>query len=93
MGPTDTHGRADPQNTYYAAPQTLSGGRIVGHTHVTIQKLGDDSFAVTQPPDAATFAFFKGINDAGDGNGNLEATVDEGLPAVSNPTGEGMGGG
>jgi len=71
----------NPQNTYYAAPQTLSGGRIVGHTHVTIQKLGDDSFAVTQPPDAATFAFFKGINDAGDGNGNLEATVDEGLPA------------
>jgi hypothetical protein len=31
----------NPQNTYYAAPQALSGGKIVGHTHVTVQDLGN----------------------------------------------------
>jgi transcription initiation factor TFIID subunit 15 len=31
----------NPQNTYYAAPQTLNGGKIVGHTHVTVQDLGN----------------------------------------------------
>jgi transcription initiation factor TFIID subunit 15 len=70
----------NPDTTYYAAPQALSGGKIVGHTHVTIQSLGN-SIATTTPPDAGTFAFFKGINDAGDGNGGLNATVTGGLPA------------
>ena len=31
----------NPDTTYYAAPQTLSGGNIVGHTHITCQTLGD----------------------------------------------------
>lgn len=31
----------NPDTTYYAAPQALSGGEIVGHTHVTIQTLGN----------------------------------------------------
>jgi transcription initiation factor TFIID subunit 15 len=31
--------------------------------------------------DATTFAFFKGINNAGDGNGLLSATVPGGLAA------------
>jgi transcription initiation factor TFIID subunit 15 len=70
----------NPDSTYYAAPQALSGGKIVGHTHVTIQSLGNN-IATTTPPDAGTFAFFKGINDAGDGNGGLNATVAGGLPA------------
>jgi len=69
----------NPDSTYYAAPQALQGGLIVGHTHVTIQSLGDN-IATTTPPDAGTFAFFKGINDAGDGNGGLSATVTGGLP-------------
>lgn len=30
----------NPANTYYAAPQALQGGKIVGHTHVTVQDLG-----------------------------------------------------
>lgn len=68
------------QNTYYAAPQQLKGGRVVGHTHVTVQTLGN-SLAPNQPPDPSTFAFFKGINDAGNGNGLLSATVTGGLPA------------
>jgi hypothetical protein len=66
--------------TYYAAPQALSGGKVVGHTHVTVQDLGKN-LNPTQPLDATQFAFFKGINDAGDGNGGLTAVVTGGLPA------------
>jgi hypothetical protein len=66
--------------TYYSAPQALVGGRITGHTHITIQNLGD-SISPTQPPDPDTFAFFKGINDAGNGDGLLQATVTGGLEA------------
>lgn len=66
--------------TYYAAPQALSGGIVVGHTHVTVQDLGS-SLNPTQALDATKFAFFKGINDAGNGNGLLSANVTGGLPA------------
>lgn len=70
----------NPNNTYYSAPQALQGGKVVGHTHVTIQSLGNNVNTQT-PPDPTKFAFFKGINDAGDGNGGLQATVAGGLPA------------
>ncbi|KAL3419680.1 hypothetical protein PVAG01_08178 [Phlyctema vagabunda] len=66
--------------TYYAAPQALSGGKVVGHTHVTVQDMGN-SMNPTQALDPTKFAFFKGINDAGDGNGLLSAEVTGGLPA------------
>jgi hypothetical protein len=66
--------------TYYAAPQALQGGKIVGHTHVSVQDLGK-SLNPSQPPDPTQFAFFKGINDAGNGNGLLSADVAGGLPA------------
>jgi hypothetical protein len=66
--------------TYYAAPQFLSGGKIVGHTHVTVQDLGS-SLNPTKALDATQFAFFKGINDAGNGQGLLQAVVTGGLPA------------
>lgn len=69
------------QETYYSAPQDLDGGgNIIGHTHVTIQDVGN-SLNPTKPLDATQFAFFKGINDAGDGNGGLTAEVTGGLPA------------
>ncbi|KAH8160356.1 hypothetical protein CIB48_g7896 [Xylaria polymorpha] len=69
------------QNTYYSAPQDLDGsGNIIGHTHVTIQDLGN-SLNPTTPLDATQFAFFKGINDAGNGQGLLAADVAGGLPA------------
>lgn len=66
--------------TYYAAPQTLQNGNVVGHVHVTVQDMGN-SLNPSSPPDATKFAFFKGINDAGNGNGLLSATVVGGLPA------------
>jgi hypothetical protein len=66
--------------TYYAAPQALSGGMVVGHTHVTVQDMGA-SLNPTTPLDATQFAFFKGINDPGNGKGLLTATVTGGLPA------------
>lgn len=66
--------------TYYAAPQALSGGLVVGHTHVTVQDMGS-SLNPTTALDATKFAFFKGINDAGNGKGLLTAVVAGGLPA------------
>ena len=67
----------------YSAPQKLSNsGNIIGHTHVTVQSLGN-SITPTTPPDPQKFVFFKGINDAGNGNGLLSATVTGGLPKGS----------
>ena len=66
--------------TYYAAPQALQGGQVVGHTHVTVQDMGKN-LNPTTPLDATQFAFFKGINDAGNGKGLLTAVVAGGLPA------------
>ncbi|PBP15614.1 ribosomal protein s17 [Diplocarpon rosae] len=67
--------------TYYSAPQDLdSQGQVIGHTHLTIQDLGN-SLQPTSAPDPVSFVFFKGVNDAGDGNGLLSATVTDGLPA------------
>ncbi|KAJ2902347.1 putative ribosomal protein s17 protein [Zalerion maritima] len=71
----------NPQETYYSAPQQLSGqGTIIGHVHVTVQDLGD-SMNPQNPLDASQFAFFKGINDNGNGQGLLTASVEGGLPA------------
>ncbi|KAM5381927.1 hypothetical protein ACJZ2D_002715 [Fusarium nematophilum] len=68
-------------STYYAAPQDLDGnGNIIGHTHVTVQDTGN-SLTPNQPLNPQQFAFFKGINDAGNGQGLLTATVEGGLPA------------
>lgn len=69
----------NPDNTYYAAPQALKGGVVVGHTHITVQDLGNDPNP-TQPLDAEKFVFFKGINDAGNGKGLLTADLADGLP-------------
>jgi transcription initiation factor TFIID subunit 15 len=44
-----------------------------------IQDLGG-SFTPSSPLDASKFAFFLGINNAGDGNGNVVAKVPNGLP-------------
>ena len=68
-------------STYYAAPQDVNGaGIIIGHTHVTVQDTGN-TLNPTQPLDATQFAFFKGINDAGNGKGLLSTAVAGGLPA------------
>ena len=73
----------NPDTTYYSAPQDLdSSGQIIGHTHVTVQDM-NNNLAGTTPPDPTTFTFFKGINDAGNGDGLLSAAVAGGLPAGS----------
>lgn len=66
--------------TYYAAPQQLSGGLVIGHTHVTVKDTGSD-LNPTEALDPTLFAFFKGINDDGNGQGLLTAVVTGGLPA------------
>ncbi|KFH46497.1 hypothetical protein ACRE_026130 [Hapsidospora chrysogenum ATCC 11550] len=77
------------QTTYYSAPQDLDGGgNIIGHTHVTVQDTGDD-LNPTQPLDPTVFAFFKGINDPGNGQGLLSADVEGGLPAGNYRRGRG----
>lgn len=70
----------DADTTYYAAPQALQNGQVVGHTHVTVQDMGK-SLNPTTALDATQFAFFKGINDVGNGKGLLSAAVTGGLPA------------
>jgi len=66
--------------TYFSVPQTLTNGIVSGHTHVTVQDLGG-SLNPSTALDATQFAFFKGINDAGNGQGLLSAVVTGGLPA------------
>ena len=65
--------------TYYSAPQQLNGnGEIIGHNHITVQKINglDD----VEPQDPAVFAFFKGLNEPAN-NGVLSATAVGGLEA------------
>ena len=70
----------NPTTNYYTAPQELDkSGDIIGHCHVTVQDIGN--LKSTTPPDPNTFAFFKGIDEAGNGKGFLQAVVTDGLPA------------
>jgi transcription initiation factor TFIID subunit 15 len=69
----------NPTTNYYTAPQDLDAkGDIIGHCHVTVQDIGD--MQAVNPPDPKNFAFFKGIDDAGNGQGLLKAVVTDGLP-------------
>lgn len=71
----------NPTTNYYTAPQDLDeNGNIIGHCHVVVQSLGT-SLQATAPPNPREFAFFKGIDDAGDGKGLLQTQLDGGLPA------------
>lgn len=69
------------QATYYSAPQALDpkSGNIIGHLHFTVQSMSAAN--VKTPLDPKTFAFFKGVNDAGDNKGDLTAVVKGGLDA------------
>ncbi|PMB63357.1 hypothetical protein BM221_010794 [Beauveria bassiana] len=67
-------------SNYYSAPQDTNGqGFIIGHTHVTVQDTGR-GLNPQQPLNPQEFVFFKGINDAGNGQGLLSAKVAGGLP-------------
>jgi transcription initiation factor TFIID subunit 15 len=68
----------DPATQYYSFPQTLDDqGLIQGHSHVTVQQVVDEN----EPFDPQVFAFFKGLNDPANGQGELSVLVDKGLPA------------
>jgi hypothetical protein len=45
------------QASYLAAPQQLQNGVILGHSHITVEKL--TSLTQTTPTDPKQFAFFK----------------------------------
>lgn len=66
-------------SNYYSAPQTVNAqGNIIGHTHVTIEKL--TALDQTTPTDPTVFAFFKGVNTA-QVNGVVTVDVTDGLDA------------
>lgn len=70
----------NPATNYYAAPQQVNDqGVVIGHSHVTVEKI--DNFKAKNPLDPNVFAFFKGLNLPADGKGELSAPVDKGLPA------------
>jgi len=72
----------NPATNYYAAPQQVNDqGIVIGHSHVTVEKI--DNFKSKTPLDPNVFAFFKGLNLPADGKGELSAPVDKGLPAGS----------
>jgi len=63
--------------SYFAAPQQLQGGIIVGHSHFVIEQL--TSLAQTTPTNPQVFAFFKGVNTPAVG-GVLSVDVTAGIP-------------
>ncbi len=70
----------NPSSNYYTAPQDLDeNGDIIGHCHISVQEIG--SLRALVAPDPTVFAFFKGVDDEGDGKGGLLAEVTGGLPA------------
>ena len=71
----------DPATQYYLVPQTLDPktGFIQGHQHVSIQSIGAGNAA----PDAQTFAFFKGLNDAAPDGQTLSVVVPAGSLTIN----------
>ncbi|RDW72322.1 uncharacterized protein DSM5745_07494 [Aspergillus mulundensis] len=74
----------NPNSTLYSAPQSLQGGNIVGHVHVTIQSLFDfrndqlEGYGV--PPDPANFVFFKTVFGEENAQNGYSVPVADGLP-------------
>jgi len=68
---------SDAAKEYYVKPQQLQNGKILGHSHVTIQELKGDR---KKPLNPKVFAFFKGLNEPAK-DGVLSVTVNNGLPA------------
>ncbi|KAF9258598.1 hypothetical protein L218DRAFT_964322 [Marasmius fiardii PR-910] len=69
----------NPNTNYFAAPQTLNDqGIIIGHSHITVDKL--PSLDSKVPTDPRVPAFFKGLNAPTD-NGVASLEVTGGLPA------------
>jgi hypothetical protein len=67
----------DPATQYYIFPQTLDNeGFIQGHSHIVIQEVKNED----EPLDPKVFAFFKGLDDPINEQGELNTMVDNGLP-------------
>jgi hypothetical protein len=65
---------SDPAKQYYSFAQQLDKwGKILGHTHITIQLLSSK----TEPPLATVFAFFKGLNEKFDARGTFSQIVED----------------
>lgn len=70
----------NPVASYYTAPQDLDAqGRIKGHLHIVVQRLAA-GYGARVPPDPLDFAYFKGLDDPLDEQGELHAQVPGGLP-------------
>jgi len=68
---------SDPANDDYDRPQELNNkGVILGHSHITIQKLNGNNV-----PEPTIFAFFKGLNFAAE-NGALTQIVNLPIPGL-----------
>jgi hypothetical protein len=75
----ETGNFVNAQQNYFSAPQQLNDqGLIRGHSHVVIQQI--PAFDSTEILDPEVFAFFKGLNDAANGDA-LTADVTNGLPS------------
>ncbi|KAI8813957.1 hypothetical protein BJ742DRAFT_385962 [Cladochytrium replicatum] len=62
----------NPNAGYYIVPQTLNeNGFVEGHTHITVQDLGDSGSA----PDAKAFSFFVGVNAPANSEGLLTGVI------------------
>ena len=70
----------NPDTNYYTAPQQLdmTTGKVMGHSHVVIEKL--DNLTQSRPTDPTKFAFFVGLSTKADKNGLLYTNVTGGLP-------------
>ncbi|KAJ7264487.1 hypothetical protein B0H12DRAFT_1011853 [Mycena haematopus] len=67
------------QKTYFGNPQKLNAqGQIVGHTHIVMESIG--SLTTTELTNPKDFVFFKGVDDAQDGDGNVAVPVTGGVP-------------
>ncbi|KFY98248.1 hypothetical protein V500_01755 [Pseudogymnoascus sp. VKM F-4518 (FW-2643)] len=60
-------------------PADITFNISVQTVHITLQDIGEVKF--TTPPNLTKFAFFKGVDDAGNSQGLLQAVVEGGLPA------------
>ncbi|KAG8931773.1 hypothetical protein FRC02_002180 [Tulasnella sp. 418] len=72
-----TGNKVNTQKSWYAAPQQLNGGVVLGYNNVVVETIS--SLDSTDVNDASKFTFFKAIGEAA-ADGVVKATVTGGLP-------------
>jgi hypothetical protein len=54
---------SNPKKEFQSEPQKLNDkGLVMGHSHVSIQKIGESKTESLKAPDASQFEFFKGLD-------------------------------